>query len=245
MKTIRRGVFETNSSTTHCATYSKSYKNITDIPLRNASEFPKLNENNELEVELNIYWDMQVREDDSIDLSSVDTVIKYLAAHAVFSSTETLYSRKNHETIYNYDKNHKELLHDIQEAYKTMGLTVPVDVRPYFLDVNDNKIYITTENINKWFIPYEGSWYDTKREWQQYVKKTITRNPDAVNWPYAKYYIGMCGNDLCCSSYECATEYYEDLSNGYNWDEEREEDEVGITTHDMLTRQISLSFYHT
>ena len=28
MKTIRRGVFETNSSTTHCATYTKTYKHI-------------------------------------------------------------------------------------------------------------------------------------------------------------------------------------------------------------------------
>ena len=81
-------------------------------------------------------------------------------------------------------------------------------------------------------------------EYDNYIKKTIKRNPDAVNWPYAKHYIGMCGNDLCCSSYENATDYYDDMSR--SWDgHDYDNDENNITTNDMLTRQISLSFYHT
>ena len=54
----------------------------------------------------------------------------------------------------------------------------------------------------------------------------------------------MCGNDLCCSNYERATEYYDDMNNGWEgMNSENESD--NITTNDMLTRQMSLSFYHT
>lgn len=245
MKTIRRGVFETNSSTTHCATYTKTYKRISDIPLRDVSEFLALNPDGTLDIELFVYWDIEVRERDDIDLSSVKTIIEYLAAHAIFSCHETLWSRKNNEVIYHYNDNHKLFLSDIQKAYQTMGLKAPTDVRPYFLDINDNKIYITEDNIDKWFFPFEEyPWFDKQSEYDNYIKKTIKRNPDAVNWPYAKHYIGMCGNDLCCSSYENATDYYDDMSrscDGRDYDNE----ENNITTNDMLTRQISLSFYHT
>ena len=56
----------------------------------------------------------------------------------------------------------------------------------------------------------------------------------------------MCGNDLLSHSYEQATDYYENYVNVYNWDETTEEsEETGITTIDMLTREISLNFYHT
>lgn len=245
MKTIRRGVFETNSSTTHCATYTKTYKRISDIPLRDVSEFPALNSDGTLDIELFVYWDIEVRERDDIDLSSVKTIIEYLAAHAIFSCHETLWSRKNNEVIYHYNDNHKLFLADIQKAYQTMGLKAPTDVRPYFLDINDNKIYITEDNIDKWFFPFEEyPWFDKQSEYDNYIKKTIKRNPDAVNWPYAKHYIGMCGNDLCCSSYENATDYYDDMSR--SWDgRDYDSNENNITTNDMLTRQISLSFYHT
>lgn len=247
MKTIRHGVFETNSSTTHCATYTKTYKHIADIPLRDKSEFPALNPDGTLDVELDIYWDMEVRERDDVDLSTVGTIIKYLAAHAVFSSCETLWSRKNREIVYHYNDNHARLLEDLQKAYKTIGLPAPTDVRPYFLDINDNKIYITQDNINKWFYPYEEyPWFDKKKDWEKAIQKTIKGNPEAVNWPYAKHYIGMCGNDLCTSSYERATDYYTDMTHGYDCDDEEDENKSdNITTNDMLTRQISLSFYHT
>ena len=245
MKTIRRGVFETNSSTTHCATYTKTYNHIADIPLRDKKEFPTLNADGTLDVELFVYWDIEVRERDDIDLSSVKTIIEYLTAHAVFSCHETLWSRKNNEVIYHYKDNHEYLVRDVQKAYQTVGLKAPTDVRPYFLDVGDNKIYITEDNINKWFFPFEEyPWFDNKSEWDKYVKKTLKNNPDAANWPYAKHYIGMCGNDLCSSSYEIATNYYDDMA--HDWDGSYEEsDEDKITTNDMLTRQMSLSFYHT
>ena len=68
----------------------------------------------------------------------------------------------------------------------------------------------------------------------------------AVSFLYAKIYFGMCGNDLLSHSYEQATDYYENYVNVYNWDENTEEsEETGITTIDMLTREISLNFYHT
>jgi hypothetical protein len=249
MRTIRQSVFETNSSTTHCVTYTKKYKDIDEIPLRDKSEFPALNANGELEVELNIYWDMDVRERDDIDLNSVDTIIKYLTAHAVFSCHETLWSRKNQETIDHFDENHQELLKDIQYAYKTMGLEVPVDIKPYFLDKDDNKIFVTKDNVYKWHTVYGANdWYSSKKEWQKAIDERIKRNPDAANWPYAKYYIGICGNDLSSYSYASATHYFEDMTNGYNWDwdsEKNEDDQLEITTHDILTKQISLSFYHT
>lgn len=244
MKTIRRNVFETNSSTTHCITISKQYKSLTDIPYRKASEFPKLNENNELEVELNIFWDMEVLGDTSIDLNSVDVIIKYLCSHAVFSSQETLFSRRNHETRDNFDKNHAEFLKDIQDAYKIMELPIPVDVKPFVYDINDKKVYITKDNLYKWFLPYDvNSWFSTKKAWQADINKKIKKNSEAKNWPYIKYNIGLCGNDLCHDSYESATSYYTDFTYGYDsWDKETVKD---ITTIDLLTKQMSLSFYHS
>jgi hypothetical protein len=245
MKTIRRGVFETNSSTTHCASFSKDYSSISQIPLRDKKTFPTFNENGELEVEMNIYWDMEVCNGD-IDLDSVDTIIKYLAAHAVFSSEETKYGRKNHEVKCNFDKNHTDFLNDLIAAYKKIGLTPPKDVKYYFLDVNDNKIYITKDNLHHW-IYAEGvdPWYDSHSDWAKYEKNMKKKYPNET-LPYAKNYFGMCGNDLLSNSYAQATDYYENSVNVYNWDENTEEsEETGITTIDMLTREISLNFYHT
>lgn len=247
MKTIRRGVFETNSSTTHCASFSKNYKTIKDIPLRDASTFPKLNTDKVLEIELDIYWDMEVKEDPNIDLSSVDTIIKYLAAHAVYSSEETKYGRKNYETKNNFDENHDLFLKDLQDAYKVMGLETPVDVKYYFLDIGNNKVYVTKDNLHHWFYA-EGvdPWYNNKKEWKNAINKRIKKDPTAIDWPYAQKWFGMCGNDLLCHSYKSATDYYENSVNVYNWDDDKEDDDSNnITTADMLTRQIDLNFYHT
>lgn len=244
MKTIRRGVYETNSSTTHCASFSNNYKSVKDVPLRDASTFPKLNADKVLEVELDIYWDMEVKQDDNIDLESVETIIKYLAAHAVFSSEEHKYGRKNYEIKNNFDKNHDLFLKDLQDAYKVMGLEAPVDVKYYFLDIENNKVYVTKDNLHHWFYA-EGvlPWHESKKEWKSAIKKRIKKDPSAANWPYAQKYFGMCGNDLLSSSYESATDYYENTVNVYNWDDK--EDDDNITTADMLTRQIDLNFYHT
>lgn len=243
MRTIRESVFETNSSTTHCVTISKQFKTVKDVPFRSPSEFPKLNANKELEVEMNIYWDMDVL-DKSIDLSSVDTIIKYITAHAVYSSEETLYSRKNHEVINHFDENHENLLHDIQEAYEIIGLEAPVDIKPYFLDENDNKIYITKDNVYHWHTPYsEDSWYNNKKEWKIALNKKIKTIPGSATWPITKYNIGMCGNDLCGYTYNEATYHFENMSNGFDWD--RDEKNEDLTTIDMLTKQVTLSFYHT
>lgn len=247
MKTIRRGVFETNSSTTHCASFSKDYKSISEIPLRDVSTFPKLNADNVLEIELDIYWDMDVKENDDIDLSSVETIIKYLAAHAVFSSEQTMYSRKNYEVKNNFDENHELFLKDLQEAYTTMGLTPPTDVKYYFLDIGDNKVYVTKENLNHWFYA-EGvnPWYDSKKDWLDAIKKRIKKTPSAKDWPYAKKYFGMCGNDLLSNSYKSATDYYDNYLDVYDFDSDTSEnDDNNITTKDMLTREIDLNFYHT
>ena len=182
MKTIRRKVFETNSSTTHCVTFTKRYANLFAVPLRDVSEFPALNANNELEIELDVFWDMDVIYNPNFDFSKVDAVIKYLCAQAVFSSQETLFSRRNHEIRSHFDDNHKAFLKDLQDAYTIMGLTAPVDVKPYVLDINDNKIYVTKDNLYKWFYPFdEQTWYSTKKDWKESIKKQIEINPEAKN----------------------------------------------------------------
>ena len=48
MLTIRNQVFETNSSSEHCISFSQEY--------RTADEFPKLNKDGILEVEIKHYW---------------------------------------------------------------------------------------------------------------------------------------------------------------------------------------------
>ena len=64
-----------------------------------------------------------------------------------------------------------------------------------------------------------------------------------------KHYIGVCGNDLCCGSYDHATSYYTDFTDGYErWEDNNnkvDESFENITTVDVLTRQMALSFYHT
>lgn len=248
MKTVRHGVFETNSSTTHCITFSKDYKNVDDIPLRNPAELPILNEDGNLEVELNVYWDIDVRDSGDLDLNSVDTIIKYLAAHAVFSSREILWSRHNHEIRNNFDKNHKDFLNDIQQAYKVLNQTPPKDIKIYTLDVDDNKIYITKDNLYKWFIPYNDNWYSSKKDWIDKVNNTIKKNPEAADWPHLKYNIGVCGNDLSSHSYEEATNYYDNSLTMYDWESRSTPENDGNTELDtvaILTRQVALSFYHT
>ena len=251
MKTIRRKVFETNSSTTHCVTFTKRYANLFAVPLRDVSEFPKLNTNNELEIELDVFWVMDVIGNSNFDFSKVEAIIKYLCAQAVFSSQETLFSRRNNEIINHFDDNHKAFLKDLQVAYSIMGLTVPVDVKPYVLDINDNKIYVTKDNLNKWFYPFEEqTWYSSKKEWKKSIEKKIEVKPEAKNWPYLKHYIGVCGNDLSCSSYKRATSYYTDFTDGYdrwedNYNNKVDDSFENITTLDVLTRQMNLSFYHT
>ena len=245
MKTIRTSVFETNSSTTHCITIADRYKHIEDVPMRSKSEFPKLNESGELEIELNLFWDMDVRENDDVDFESVSLIMQYLTAHAVFSSQDTKWSRKNHEVVCTFEPNMKNLLKDIQDAYTTVGLEAPVAVRPYFLDVNDKKIYITKDNLYHWFDPPESYW-DGESAWLKAKNKKIKSNPDAANWPQCKHYIGMCGNDLLSHSYENATNYYEDYSNVRDWEDNSDTGrDKEITTHEILTRKVSLSFYHT
>ena len=246
MRTIRKRVFETNSSTTHCISFSKDYKKITDIPLRDKSEFPALDANGNLEIELNIYWDNDVVQTD-MDFSSAEVFIKYLAAQAVFSSLECLYGgRKNTEYKNHYDKNHVDFLKDLQNAYLKIGLTPPNDVRPYFLDINDNKIYFNKDNVYNWFDTYDNSWYDSKKDYDRNIAKRIKKNPDAANWPYAKNKMGVCGNDLSHNSYEDATHYFESNFSYWNDDENEESNnDFDFTTVDVLTRKVTLGFYHS
>lgn len=243
MKTIRKNVFETNSSTTHCISFSKEYKNITEIPMRDKSEFPALNADGDLEIELDTFWDSDVRENDW-DFSSVEVFIKYLCAQAVFSYQESIYGcRKNTEYVDNFEKNHVAFLKDLKEAYIAVGLTPPNDFKPYFIDVNDNKVYVNKDNNDKWFNTFENSWYSDKREYNRYINNTKKKHPDAVNWPYTKYRIGVCGNDLSHYSYESATKYYE--SNVSFYDSTDEDSEMEFNTVDVLTRKVTLGFYHT
>ena len=251
MRTIRTSVFETNSSTTHCVTFSSQYKKVDEIPMRDKSEFPLPDKNGVLEIEIDCYWDNDITEDSRFDMENVTTFIKYLAGHAVFSSTKRIWnSRKNTEYENNFDENKELFLKDLQEAYTIMGLTPPKDVKYFFLDVNDNKHYITKENLYHWFEPFEGSWYEKKSDWKKYIARQIKENPDAANWPYTKYRIGMTGNDLCGSSYKDVTDYYECTSNlNRYWtssgNEEGDFEEKELTTVEILTRKIGLDFYHT
>lgn len=248
MKTIRHKVFETNSSTTHCITFEneKKVKSKSDIPRRDPKEFPELNENGELEVEMNIYWDDDVRNNELIDLHSADGVIKYITAHAVFSNIKTMYGRRNPETKDNFDANHIALLNDIQKAYKIMGLKPPVDVKPYTLDVNDKKIFITKDTNNKWILPVDTRWGENKKDWEKRLKKRIKENPEVAKYPHLKYNIGMCGNDLCGSSYESCLAHFSLEYIVTDWDYSGDSDgDMNIDTVDVLTHDIGLSFYHT
>lgn len=252
MKTIRRGVFETNSSTTHCATFLWKYRTIKEVPMRAVSTFPKLDADKVLEIELDIYWGEFTKDDyPGLDFNSVDTIIKYLAAQAVFSSEKEMWGRKNVEIKNTFDENHSMLLKDLQDAYGVMGLEVPVDVRYYFLDVDGNKVFVTKDNLFHWFYAYGvNPYYENKTKWETYVHRNIAQDPTAVDWPYAKKWFGVCSNDLLSGSYKEATRYY--INARDLWDlsykgncECVDDGSDDITTVDMLTRQIGLEFYHS
>ncbi len=116
MHTIRKHVFETNSSSEHCISFSKEY--------RTADEFPKLNKDGILEVEIKHYWScgaLGTTTDKLVD------IIEYLCAVAVTCASK-------------YPESMDQVLADIKYAYANVGLETPKGLDIYVVDEHKRHI---------------------------------------------------------------------------------------------------------
>ena len=116
MRTIRNHVFETNSSSEHCISFSKEY--------RTADEFPKLNKDGILEVEIKHYWTCGA---EGTETDNVSDIIEYLCALAVNCATK-------------YPESMNQVLNDIKYAYANVGLDPPKGLDIYVVDDYNCKI---------------------------------------------------------------------------------------------------------
>jgi len=116
MRTVRPNVFETNSSSEHCITFSKEY--------RTADEFPKLNKDGILEVEIKHYWTCGAL---GTTTNKVTDIIEYLCALAVNCASK-------------YPASMDQLMEDLTIAYKNVNLDHPKGVEVYVVDDYDRKV---------------------------------------------------------------------------------------------------------
>lgn len=237
MRSVRLNVFETNSSATHAVSISGQYATVEDIPNRDPSTLPALDEDGNLVIELTTYWDSGDSVYD-LDLNDPGMIIEYLAAQVVFSDKETIYSRKNHETRETYDENIVNFLNVIQEAYRKLGLEEPKGFKTFFRTDKGEKFFITPENHDDFYPGYDdNSWYDSYEDFCESIKEDRDKHPERENWPIAKYRIGVATNDLISSSFANACDHFYAESNHIS--------DLSLTAVDIIVKDVTLYFYHT
>ncbi len=127
MRTIRKSVFETNSSSMHCITVCNEDLGADGKPVkRTTDEYPVPNEDGVLEIEVTRYWECS----DQCVTSNLRDIIEYICVLADGS-----------------DGDHKGALELLQDQYEVTGLTPPKDFYLYVVDMDGNKISYESGNF--------------------------------------------------------------------------------------------------
>ena len=120
MRTIRKYVFETNSSSMHCITFCNEDLGADGkLVERTTDEYPVPNEDGVLEIEVTRYWECS----DLCITSNLRDIIEYFCVLADGSG---------------YD--HKGALELLRNQYEAAGLTPPKDFYLYVVDMDGNRI---------------------------------------------------------------------------------------------------------
>lgn len=224
MRTIRHNVFETNSSSEHCISFSKEY--------RIADEFPKLNKDCILEVEIKHYWTCGA---EGTVTDNVSDIIEYLCALAVNCATK-------------YPESMNQVLNDIKYAYANVGLEHPKGLDIYVVDDYNRKIpyyWLVNQEIDYVVMDNEGyyecnfpslhNFFDTmdEKEFETFCRLHAGFMYEKVT--KISRQIGLACN-LIFDDYKSSIkdihpyEHYDDLS---------------YDAQDLLLHKSTLSFYHT
>lgn len=119
MRTVRAHVFETNSSSEHCMTIDK------DRTPRTADEFPELNPDGTLSIEVTRFW--------KCSKECVTDVLRDIMEYILVLADAC--------------NDYKSGVEMIQAGYRTAGLTQPTDVILYVVDENGQRIPYLTGNF--------------------------------------------------------------------------------------------------
>jgi hypothetical protein len=230
MITIRTAVFETNSSSEHCIVYHKE--------ARDPSEFPPLNADGILEIEVKHLWQCG---EAGTETGDVRDIIEYLCVLAI-----NCFPWRDEEKAIGNSLSKTDCLLDIQYAYEKAGLEAPKGFYAYFLDVDGNRHDFEGINNKNWINGADESgtveyWID--RSYNEMDKdgfeKYYAAHPELfANAIRAKHCIGI-NHNLCWDSYAKSTDHFDA---GYGGDADPDEN---YTPGDLLTTKSELSFYRT
>lgn len=234
MKTIRFNTFETNSSSTHAFTLSKTK--------RNKKEFPLPDENGVLSIELKNWFDCGSDCTCEDSLNELPTLLEYYAAHAVFSYDNYTWRHEGEDInaieTKSMQKNLKQYEDILKEVYKELKLPEVKKLEIYAVTKTGEKIVADAPNV----LPCtSGYWFES--------------DEDRKNYKF-KHYFGLPSNDLRSSSFysgACPDSYD---SKGLGVDEFDDFSTYGsaefiseLYTKDLIKYSIiyhsNLRFYHT
>ena len=127
MRTVRKSVFETNSSSMHCITFCNEDLGADGkLVERTTDEYPVPNEDGVLEIEVTRYWECS----DLCITSNLRDIIEYICVLADGSGND-----------------HKGALELLRNQYEAAGLTPPKDFYLYVVDMYGNKISYESGNF--------------------------------------------------------------------------------------------------
>ena len=227
MKTIRKHVFETNSSSEHCVTVSDT--------LRTADEFPTLTADGVLEIEAKIKWECGQDGTFTDDLRDILDYLCILAYHLTPWQANADHTQRIRDTSY------QELLSEVQSAYTDVGLEPPKSIYYYYTDTDGNRhTYAGQDGVsNCIWAPDRGGMIEAviDGKWMWFTSEDLARfehnNPDKVaKCIRTKYPFGINHNLL-----------WGKFSN-IRFDE-RDDGETDYGIEDLLHKRFTLHFYRT
>lgn len=252
MKTIRKNVFETNSSSTHAFTCSND--------LRDMTEYPLPDENGVLRVNLTRFWtsDDYVN-GDTCDSDDIKDIIEYICSHAVFSSVVWDSRTGKYEPHYDFfAKNICYCNRLFRDLYKFLKLPKIKSLYIYTECEDGSELEITDSVIHTLYTrqPFNDDLWN-----KEYFDKVHDKSKPAL-----RRYIGLTPNDLSNTTMLSALQYmnYDYLGGNTNTkfaklcEKEHAEDYYGGMIHSdflydevlelmkfIFKYQSSMSFFHT
>lgn len=224
MRTIRQHVFETNSSSEHSITFSKE--------LRSPEDFPKLDADGILKVEVKHYWTCGGA---GTCTSDVKDIIEYLCTLAVHCASK-------------FPDSMTQVLNDIKYAYANMALPTPKGIEVYVVDdkgirhpyhqlVNEEVDYVVMDEDMNYECCFRSlnNYYETMRpsEFKEFCRLHQGYIDEKV--VVISRQVGLACN-LIWDDYKRSTEdmYSTDIG-----------DENSYDGKDLLVNKSTLSFFHT
>ena len=224
MRTIRKNVFETNSSSEHSITFSEEW--------RSPEEFPKPNADGILEIEVKHYWTCGGA---GTCTSDVKDIIEYLCTLAVHCTSK-------------YKESMQQVLDDLKYAYANMSLPTPNGIDLYVIDdkgsrvpyqqiVNEEVDYVVKDEDNNYECGFRSlnNYYDTMRpsEFKEFCR---------LHQGYMDEKVVVISRQVGLACNLIWDDYKRSIESIYST---ALEDDRAYDGKDLLIHKCTLSFFHT